>query len=93
MTGQTGYSEKAERIIKAFSASVKQYPAGHSQLMVALEYALNPNFEVVIVGKSRREDTVSMLAALRKPFLPQKVVLFRPMDRQASKDITSRCQP
>jgi uncharacterized protein YyaL (SSP411 family) len=88
MTGQTGYSEKAERIIKAFSASVKQYPAGHSQLMVALEYALNPNFEVVIVGKSRREDTVSMLAALRKPFLPQKVVLFRPMDRQASKDIT-----
>jgi uncharacterized protein YyaL (SSP411 family) len=34
---------------KAFSDQVKQNPAGHSQLMVALEFALNPNYEVVIV--------------------------------------------
>ena len=29
------------------------------------------------------------VAALRKPFLPEKVVLFRPMDKHAAKEITA----
>ena len=48
MTGSTDNLTKAERIIKSFSAEVEQHPAGHSQLMVALEFALNPNYEVVM---------------------------------------------
>jgi hypothetical protein len=89
MTGSTDHLTKAERIIKSFSAEVAQHPAGHSQLMVALEFALNPNYEVVIVGQPQKKDTISMLAALRKPFLPEKVVLFRPVDKHAAKDITA----
>ena len=88
MTGKADDLTKAERIIKSFSAEIALHPAGHCQLTVALEFALNPNFEVVIVGKPQRKDTMSMLAALRKPFLPEKVVLFRPIDKPASKDIT-----
>ena len=57
--------------------------------MVAMEFALNPNYEVVIVGAPQSKGTMTMLAALRKPFLPEKVVLFRPMDKQAAKDITA----
>ncbi|MFQ5484892.1 MAG: thioredoxin domain-containing protein [Desulfobacterales bacterium] len=87
MTGKDSYLERAEQIIKSFSDSVREYPIGHSQLMIALEFALNPNYEVVIVGNRRRKDTISMLDALRKPFLPEKVVLFRPSDRKASADI------
>jgi len=56
--------------------------------MVAMEFALNPNYEVVIVGSPQKNDTVRMLAALRKPFMPGKVILFRPMDKQAAMDIT-----
>jgi uncharacterized protein YyaL (SSP411 family) len=57
--------------------------------MSALEFTLNPSFEVVIVGNPDKQDTVSMLAALRKPFLPQKVVLFRPEDPAAASDIAA----
>ena len=89
ITGKADYLTKAERIIKSFSASVKQYPAGFSQLMVALEFTLNPNYEVVVVGDPGKKDTASMLAALRKPFLPEKVVLFRPADQSAATDITA----
>ena len=89
MSAKADYLTKAERIIKSFSAEIALHPAGHCQLMVALEFALNPNYEVVIVGKPGRNDTAVMLAALRKPFLPEKVVLFRPMDALASKDITA----
>jgi hypothetical protein len=88
MTGKADYLTKAERIIKSFSAEIAQHPAGHCQLMVALEFALNPNYEVVIVGHPQRKDTMSMLAALGKPFLPEKVVLFRPADHEAAAEIT-----
>jgi len=88
MTGKTDYVEKAEGIIKAFSDPVKQYPAGHSQLMVALEYALNPNYEVVIVGEPQKQDTRLMLAALRRPFIPEKIVLFRTTDKSTARAIT-----
>ena len=89
MTGKLEYLTKAEHIIKSFSAEIAVHPAGHCQLMVALEFALNPNYEVVIVGNPQSKDTISMLAALGKPFLPEKIVLFRPMDTQAANDITA----
>jgi uncharacterized protein YyaL (SSP411 family) len=89
MTGNTDYTEKAEAIIKALSDPVKIYPAGHSQLMVALEFALNPNYEVVIVGDRQKQDTRLMLAALRRPFIPEKIVLFRPADKSTAGAITA----
>ena len=89
LTGSTDHLTKAERIIKSFSAEVAQHPAGHSQLMVALEFALNPNHEVVIVGKPLENDTMTMLTALRKPFLPNKVVLFRPASHEAATEVTA----
>jgi uncharacterized protein YyaL (SSP411 family) len=81
MTANTEYLEKADGILKAFSDQVKKYPAGHSQLMVALEFAFNPNYEVVIVGEPQKEATRLMLAALRRPFIPEKIVLFRTSDK------------
>ena len=87
MTGNTDYIEKAEAIIRAFSDQIGRYPGGHSLLMVALEYAFNPNYEVVIVGKPQQEDTLGMLAALRRPFIPAKVVLFRPADDGLAQNI------
>ncbi len=87
MTGRQGYLQKAESISNAFSGSVNQYPPGHAHLMVALEYALHPNYEVVIAGKPRAKDTRAMLSALRKPFLPGKVVVLRPADKKAAAEI------
>lgn len=84
MTGREDYLKKAEGITRTFAESVNRYPAGHTHLMVALQYALNPNYEVVIVGRPATKDTRAMLAALRKPFLPGKVVLLRPADKKTS---------
>ena len=84
MTGRQEYIKKAEDLVRAFAGSVRRYPAGHTHLMVALQYALNPNYEVVIVGRPGAADTRAMLAALHKPFLPGKVVLLRPADKKAA---------
>lgn len=87
MTGSSDFLSKSNQIIKAFSVSVKQYPAAHCQFMVALEFALNPNYEVVIVGKPQGKDTHAMLSALRNSFIPEKVVLFKPADQNANAEI------
>lgn len=87
MTANKEYAARAESILTAHSIQVKQYPAGHTQLMSALELALNPSYEVVIVGNRQRQDTRAMLAALREPFIPQKVVLFRTEEPDAAADI------
>jgi hypothetical protein len=87
ITGREDYLKKAEEISRAFSESVNRYPAGHAHLMMALDYALNPNYEVVIVGRPAAKDTRAMLLALRRPFLPGKVVLLRPADKKAAAEI------
>jgi hypothetical protein len=87
MTANKDYASRAESILTAHSTQVKQYPAGHTQLMSALEFALNPSYEVVIVGNRQKQDTRAMLAALREPFIPQKVVLFRTEEPNAAADI------
>jgi uncharacterized protein YyaL (SSP411 family) len=87
ITGNQDYLQKAESIGNAFSGSVNRYPPGHAYLMVALEYALHPNYEVVIAGNPRAKDTRAMLAALRQLFLPGKVVVLRPADKMEAAEI------
>ncbi len=88
ITGRNVYASHTEKITTAFSNSLNSYPATSTHLMSALEFALNPTYEVVIVGKPRASDTRSMLAALRKAFIPAKVVLFRSPDTEDAEILT-----
>lgn len=69
---------KAQAIGKAFSRIIEQAPAGYTILMSALDFALGPSNEIVIAGDLQADDTKNMLKALRKEFIPNKVVIFRP---------------
>jgi len=83
MTATSDLEEKAARIGSAFSGSVKQSPSAHTQLMVALDFGVGPCYEVVIAGKAQAEDTKAMAKALRTRFLPNKVVLLNPGERES----------
>lgn len=77
MTGNTQFEEKAAQLIQAFSNDVARLPSAYVQLMVALDFALGPSSEVVIVGNPENEETAKMLKALESRYVPRKVVLFR----------------
>jgi len=51
--------------------------------MVALDFGIGPCYEVVIAGKARAKDTKAMAKALRTRFLPNKVVLLNPGERES----------
>jgi uncharacterized protein YyaL (SSP411 family) len=84
MTANVHFEEKAAKIGRAFSRSVKQSPAAHCQLMIGLDFATGPCYEVVIAGNAQAEDTRAMAKALRTRFLPNKVVLLNPTDREST---------
>jgi len=82
MTAHADFEHKAEQIGKTFSGNVRQLPSAFTMLLTAMELAAGPAYEVVVVGRSEAQDTTRMLAELRKTFAPNKVVIFRPTDRE-----------
>lgn len=83
MTGNADLEEKAACIGRAFSMNVGQSPSVYAQLMVALDFAVGPSYEVVIAGSSQAEDTEAMLKALRTHSIPNKVVLLCPSEQES----------
>jgi len=77
ITGQAVYEQAAHELARAFSGPVDLSPAAHCMLLCALDFALGPTQEVVIVGETTAEDTQAMLAPLRSAFVPAVVVLLK----------------
>jgi uncharacterized protein YyaL (SSP411 family) len=83
LTGHQEYEEKAAALSRTFSDAIAPSPGAHTQFMIALDLARGPSYEVVIVGDSQAEDTKAMIRSLRKAFVPNKVVIFRPTNEEA----------
>ncbi|NIM19099.1 MAG: DUF255 domain-containing protein [Candidatus Latescibacteria bacterium] len=78
MTAKPELEEMADRIGRAFQASVSHAAAAYTQLLAAVDFGIGPSYEVVIVGEPEADDTRALQKALNSIFLPNKVVLFRP---------------
>jgi hypothetical protein len=78
MTADPKREQRAMDTGRAFETIVSATPAGHTQMMAAVDFAVGPSFEVVIAGKRGAEDARRMLRNLHERYVPRKVVLFRP---------------
>jgi uncharacterized protein YyaL (SSP411 family) len=79
MTADVELEKKAYELGRAFSGEVSRHPASHAMMLCAIDFALGPSHEVVIAGEAGAEDTKVMLRLLREHFVPNKVVLLRPI--------------
>jgi uncharacterized protein YyaL (SSP411 family) len=77
LTGNTELEVESLSILRAFAASVARMPSAHCQFLLALDFALGPSHEIVIVGRRDAADTQAMITALRSRFMPSTVVLLR----------------
>jgi uncharacterized protein YyaL (SSP411 family) len=84
MTSNPKLEKKAAQTGRVYSKDVKLSPSAFTQMMSALDFGLGPSFEVVVIGDRKAEDTKAMLKALRTEFIPNKVVLFIPTDKDPS---------
>jgi uncharacterized protein YyaL (SSP411 family) len=70
--------ERAALLVRSFSGTVAAHPSAYTTFLSALDYALGPAAEIVVVGQAASDDTRALLGSLRSSFLPSKVVLLRP---------------
>ena len=78
ITGDADLERRAEALERAFSPIVLRDPSGFTHLMTALDFRIGPSTKIVVAGEPGHPETVAMVRALNAPFLPNKVVLFRP---------------
>ena len=83
-TADPALEKEAGRLTKAFAQVISSAPANHTQLLCALDFALGPSQEIVIVGRRHEKTTKQMLAVVAEDFHPNKVVLFLPLNEEAS---------
>jgi uncharacterized protein len=84
ITADPGLEEKAAGIGRAFFENVRQMPSAYTQLMIAVDFAVGPSYEVVITGGLRADDTARLLRALRREFIPNKIVILLAADTDTS---------
>ena len=78
ITADHDLEQKASGINQAFSENVKRSPSAYTQLLVALDFAVGPSYEVVVAGTPQAVDTEKMLQAINQRFIPNKIVIFLP---------------
>jgi uncharacterized protein YyaL (SSP411 family) len=83
ITGNPGFAEKADKISRLMSSRVNENELAFPMLLTALESALAPSQEVVIVGTKGADDTSRMIEALRKNYFPNAIVVFKPAGEEA----------
>ncbi len=81
LTARSELEQKADLLSRAFAGNIEQYPAGYTQMLCALEFALGHSTEAVIVGTRGIQDTEAMIQKAYKAFLPNTVLLFKPSQK------------
>jgi len=77
MTGDSRLEEQAAALARIITAEVSRSPASSAWFLAALDHALGPSHELVIVGDIRTPDTRAMLDAVRSMYLPSVTILLR----------------
>jgi uncharacterized protein YyaL (SSP411 family) len=78
LTGDPKWTEHAQALLRTFSKSVGEYPAGFTHFLQGADLLLEPTREVVIAGHPERNDTRELLQSLNTTYAPEAVALYRP---------------
>ncbi len=77
MTGRTVYEEHADAMIRFFSGPVKQQPPIFTGMLIAIDLAFGPIYELVLAGEPDDPMLRAMLDTIQRRYLPRKVLLLR----------------
>ncbi|SFM16072.1 hypothetical protein SAMN04488696_0115 [Methanolobus profundi] len=80
ITGDPELEDIALKTMKSFADKVSSAPIGYTQFMSAVDIALKPSVEMVIVGDQDGTDTRDMIEFINERFIPEKVLLLKKMN-------------
>ncbi|NTW02929.1 MAG: thioredoxin domain-containing protein [Oscillochloris sp.] len=74
LTGNTGYRERAERVLAGVAPLMARFPAGFGRMLCAAELADAEIKELAIIGDPQAADTRALLAVALWPYRPHLVI-------------------
>ncbi|MHC1730189.1 MAG: thioredoxin domain-containing protein [Syntrophobacteraceae bacterium] len=77
MTGNPGFEEQADLLMKSFSGQVSQLPPAYTHYMQALDFVHGPAREIVIAGDCSSSLTREMIRKVHRLYLPHRVLLVK----------------
>ena len=84
LTMNQEFAEQGSRILEAFSSQLVQSPANSSAMLIALNFWLGPQQEIIIAGDAEAMDTQRMIERVRSTFLPNAIILLHDLGRANS---------
>jgi uncharacterized protein YyaL (SSP411 family) len=78
LTGDVSNERWASELSRCFAAPLHQSPSAHAWFLCALDSAIGPVYDVVIVGERDADDTRVMINGLRDHYLPCVLIIYRP---------------
>ena len=76
ITMNNSFEEKADKINRAFSRQIGKYPAGFTQFLVGLDFAIGPSYEIILTGEKNTKEAGLFLSIIEDRFIPNKIILF-----------------
>ena len=77
LTGDTGWAERAQAMVRAFAGTIERQPAGFVYFLCGLDFALRPGQDVVLAGEAQSPDARRLIDVLNGGFAPNRVALFK----------------
>jgi uncharacterized protein YyaL (SSP411 family) len=78
LTGDSTLEDRANAVALASRSAAGVAAPGNAMLLAALDYAIGPSYEIVLVGRPEEEGMQKMLQGIRMRFLPGAVVMMLP---------------
>jgi uncharacterized protein YyaL (SSP411 family) len=69
---------RGRAVLAANSQNVSQAPQAHTEMLMALDFALGPTKEIVVAGAPDAGATRALLATVRQQYLPRSVLALHP---------------
>jgi uncharacterized protein YyaL (SSP411 family) len=81
ITGRSDLNELTYKLVETFSGTVSKHPSAYTFFLSAFGFLIGPSFEIIIVGKSS-DDISKIQKLLNSKFIPNKILLYKPTDRE-----------
>jgi len=76
LTGNRRFQEYAEKNLKVFSEEMSAQPTGFCQMLIAMDFAKGPSYEIILAAEKSDGIFQAMRRELYSRFIPNKTVLW-----------------
>ncbi len=78
LTNEPSFEEMASKITRVFSEEVQAAPHAHTFMLLGVDFAVGPNYNIVLVGDLKEKDTMDMVESLKRQYLPNMTISLLP---------------